>query len=232
MRALMKLREAENGEGTEEYTFLNHCRTNASISRAQIFQDLFVLFETRQKRAGFFVEFGAGDGFHLSNTHLLEKEMGWSGILAEPARVWHDDLTRGRGCAIDFRCVWKQSGDSLEFCEAESPEYSTIAQCAPDDMHASYRQRGRRYAVETVTLDNLLTDHHAPRSIDYLSIDTEGSEWEILLAFDFRKYDIRLITVEHNYRPDRQRLHELLQAHGYIRKFENVSLVDDWYVRR
>ena len=60
---------------------------------------------------------------------------------------------------------------------------------------------------------DLLAAHNCPREIDYLSIDTEGSELPILNAFDFSKYDIKIVTVEHNYcEPDRQQIHDLLFA--------------------
>ena len=61
-------------------------------SKSQLKQDLFVLLQTNFKHNGFFVEFGATNGIDFSNTHLLEKEFGWSGILAEPAKVWHREL--------------------------------------------------------------------------------------------------------------------------------------------
>lgn len=45
-----------------------------------------MLSELDFKRDGFFVEFGATDGFQGGNTYLLEKEFGWRGIVGEPAR--------------------------------------------------------------------------------------------------------------------------------------------------
>jgi len=71
----------------------------------------------------------------------------------------------------------------------------------------------------------------APRRIDYLSIDTEGSELDILQALDFSAWEIRLLTVEHNHTPKRQAIHDFLASKGYRRKFETLSNVDDWYVR-
>lgn len=230
-RALMALREKVWAGANDQYLFLDYCRQNASVSTAQIFQDLFVLFQTKEKRSGFFVEFGAGNGRNWSNTYLLEKKFGWSGIVAEPARIWHDALRDERRCAIDLRCVWNKSGDYIEFNEVEQPEYSTIAQYSSADMHAQHRKAGRHYCVESVTLIDLLAQHDAPKLIDYLSIDTEGSELEILKAFDFEKYDVHLITVEHNHRADRAGIHDLLQSSGFVQKFEGVSLVDDWYVK-
>ena len=63
-------------------------------SKSQLRQDLFVLSQLNFKTNGFFVEFGATNGVDLSNTYLMEKEFGWSGILAEPARGWHKDLDK------------------------------------------------------------------------------------------------------------------------------------------
>ena len=79
---------------------------------------------------------------------------------------------------------------------------------------------------------DLLEKYNAPKTIDYLSIDTEGSEYEILSVFDFDAFDIRVITCEHNYTPMREQLFELLTKNGYERKYSELSLFDDWYVRR
>ena len=87
--------------------------------------------------------------------------------------------------------------------------------------------------VETVSLNDLLKGHNAPKKIGYLSLDTEGSELAILKGFDFANYSIEIITVEHNYIPEvRSGIYELLTRNGFTRKHETVSAVDDWYVRK
>jgi hypothetical protein len=85
--------------------------------------------------------------------------------------------------------------------------------------------------VETVSLENLLKDHDAPRHIDFLSIDTEGSEFEILGSFDFNSYRFGVICVEHNYSDTREKIHSLLLANGYRQVHEDLSDFDDWYVQ-
>lgn len=200
-------------------------------SKAQLGQDLFVLSELNLKRNGFFVEFGATNGVDLSNTQLLEKEFGWNGILAEPARIWHSALKNNRSCNIDTRCVWSSSGAVLTFSETEWAELSTVSTFKSSDHHEKSREHSQTYTVETISLVDLLKNHNAPETIDYLSIDTEGSEFEILAAFDFDKYQFGFISCEHNFTPAREQILKLLSSHGYKRKYEDVSVFDDWYVR-
>ena len=85
-----------------------------------------------------------------------------------------------------------------------------------------------RSRLTTNSLEDFLEKHDAPRQIDYLSIDTEGSEYEILAAFPFEDWDIRLITVEHNFTPMREDIRTLLERHGYVR--QEVEW-DDWYAK-
>lgn len=199
-------------------------------SRSQLFQDLFVLLELNFKSNGFFVEFGATDGVLLSNTHLLEKQFGWQGILAEPAITWHSELHKNRNCSIETSCVWKESGSQLLFQETVDAKLSTVKDYSSIDGHATARASGNSYSVPTITLKDLLRKHSAPKQMDYLSVDTEGSEFDILAAFDFHAYSFRIITVEHNHTSQRESIHQLLTANGYQRKFEDLSQFDDWYV--
>ncbi len=181
------------------------------------------------KRNGFFVEFGATNGVFLSNTYLLEKDFGWTGILAEPAKRWHKDLRSNRTCHIDTDCVWCDSNSTLIFNEVDSAELSTIDMYCSSDSHRQARKRGKTHRVKTISLADLLDKYQAPKEIDYLSIDTEGSEYEILSAFNFGKYRFKTITCEHNFRPTREKIFSLLTRNGYVRKLERLSHFDDWY---
>lgn len=200
-------------------------------SRAQLRQDLFVLSELNFKHGGFFVEFGATNGVDLSNTYLLEKVFGWTGILAEPAKCWHQALQENRTAHIEPRCVWSVSGQVLPFNEVDVGALSTIASFSAVDEYAEARRIGRTYEVESISLNDLLKKFNAPRMVDYLSIDTEGSEFEILKNLDFDRYSFRVITCEHNYTPIREQIHDLFAAQGYKRKYQQLSGCDDWYVR-
>ena len=203
---------------------------NRHHSHSQILQDLFVLSELDFKQNGYFVDFGATNGMDLSNSFLLEKKFGWQGICAEPARCWHAELKTNRNCIVETDCVWRSTGQTIEFNETVQPELSTLGDFSDSDFHAKNRKHGQRYSVGTISLNDLLEKHQAPEMIDYLSIDTEGSEFEILKAFDFSRRKFRVITCEHNFSSARKPIHDLLQAQGYVRKYEKFSRFDDWFV--
>jgi FkbM family methyltransferase len=216
-----------------EAGFIEYCVAHHADSAAQVFQDLLALFVLGEKRDGFFVEFGATDGISFNNTYLLERKYGWHGILAEPARGWQSALRQNRHAAIETQCVWARSGDTLEFNEPYAGELSTIDEYSQRDQHARQRTAGTHYSVGTISLDDLLRRHEAPRRIDYMSIDTEGSEFNILNNFDFTAYEIALVTVEHAYvAQDRENIAALMQRNGFERILESYSLFDDWYVNR
>lgn len=200
-------------------------------SKSQLKQDLFVLLQTNFRENGFFVEFGATNGIDLSNTYLLEKEFNWKGILAEPAKVWHTDLEKNRRCSIEMNCVWSDSNSVLDFNEVIEAELSTVKKYNDNDWAFKKRKNGVGYKVKTISLVDLLIKHNAPKVIDYLSIDTEGSEYEILSNFDFDSYQFRVITCEHNYTKMREKIYDLLTSKGYKRKYIGLSKWDDWYIK-
>jgi FkbM family methyltransferase len=200
-----------------------------SSSRSQLFQDLWVLFELLQKRGGFFVEIGASDGLSLSNTWLLETAYSWRGILAEANPALHASLAANRQAAVDSRCVYSKSGEQLEFRITDEPHLSTLAEFAGSDHNAPARSRYRRVTVPTVSLKDLLDAHQAPNTIDYLSIDTEGSEWEILRAYDFSRR-IHCISVEHGFSERRERIRKHLESRGFVNRIPDASAWDDWYL--
>ena len=178
--------------------------------------------------SGYFVEFGATNGVELSNSYALER-LGWTGILAEPSRRWHKDLYSNRQTAvISKKCVWQTSGVELDFIEATSGVLSTISDFASTDHHK--REIELTYSVKTISLEDLLTENEAPSFIEFLSIDTEGSEFTILESFNWNDFTFGLIAVEHNFTDARMKIFELLSSKGYHRVLTHLSKWDDWYV--
>ncbi|WP_158971867.1 FkbM family methyltransferase [Chachezhania sediminis] len=209
------------GAGTDE----DDLRTR---SVSQLGQDLWVLERTNQMQGGFFVEFGATDGILLSNTFLLETGFGWRGICAEPNPAFFRKLRANRSCTVAPDCILDETGRTVDFVLAD--EFGSIAEHADSDDYATrraaVRDRGDVIRLQTVSLDDFLKKYGAPHRIDYMSVDTEGSEYEILAAFPFDQWDVRLLTVEHNFSPLREKIRVLLEGHGYRR---TEAQWDDWY---
>ncbi len=203
-------------------------------SYADIRQDVMALAVSDFKVGGYFVEFGALDGVKGSNTLLLEREYDWTGILSEPARRWHRSIKENRSVVLDQRAVAPTSGASLLFKETDAHLglSGLVGFFNPRDMHALTRSTspGAEYHVETVSLTDLLDQHGAPDYVDYISVDTEGSECSILENFDFRRR-IGLWTIEHNYVHDvRHSICQVMERNGYVRVLTDISDIDDWYV--
>ena len=216
----------------ENARFIGYCLARRSWSHAQIMQDLWVCFELAEKRDGFFVEFGSTNGLKNSNSWLLETKFGWHGILAEPNPIWHSDLAANRSASIEHRCVSSSSGATVNFIATDEtdPELSSIADFSQGDHFSGLRSQGRQIRVETISLDDLLDTYDAPAVIDYLSIDTEGSELDILSAYSFSR-EFQLISVENNPKTEAA-IQTLLENKGYKRVFPQFSQWDGWYVSR
>ena len=210
--------------------WLNNFLSNrlSHVKFSQLGQDILAL--SMFGKNGYFVEFGAADGFHLSNTFLLENKYEWKGIICEPNRNFHSSVIK-RKCNVDLRCVYTSTGDQVMFSSVnESNELSTISLYEESDSWAETRSsNSERYLVETVSLDDLLISHNAPRRINYISIDTEGSEFDILNSFSF-DYEIGLFTIEHNFNSRQHDIDVLMSSKGYTRILHEYSMWDGWYV--
>lgn len=106
--------------------------------------------------------------------------------------------------------------------------------CSVKNMHSDSRKEkkesGKIFSVETCSLSRMLKDHELDDSVDYLSLDIEGAELQILSSIDFTDIRIKALSVELNFTEERDKIFELLVSNGYSRFFEEISHHDDWYV--
>lgn len=206
--------------------------TAGVFSYSQHQQELFALEYHNFKRDGYFVEVGVASGREYSNTYLLEKYFGWQGILCEPNPFYADAIRSNRSAILDTRAGYSATGETVNFLCVPGIYglLSTISDYQTSDQHNRW---GEQVEVQTVSLDDLLIQHCAPSRIDYLSLDTEGSETSIIEKFDFRKWDIAVLTIEHNLVPGRvETFDAILAPFGYKRVLSDVSAVDGWYIKQ
>lgn len=202
--------------------------TKGPKSYSQINQDLNVLSFFGSKSDMYFADIGAFDGKTQSNSFLLEKKYNWKGICAEPLPSAFQKLTECRSCICENSAVFSKSNLSLEF--SAWGVLSGITDYINDTPYHSYaKEKGKKIKVNTITLQDLLDKYNAPKIIQYLSLDTEGSELEILKAVDFSTYKFLYINLEHNQvEPRRTEIRKLLLDNGYLYKGENEF--DDDYI--
>ena len=211
----------------------------STISNSQLGQDLFVLDKLNFKSNGFFVEFGACDGKLLSNTFLLEKKFNWTGILCEPSRYYIKNLKKNRSCHIENKCVYSVTGKNLLFIDSKLKELSFINNFRPVDkflkmdQYLLNRKAVNKYIVKSISINDLLKKYNCPKVFEYLSIDTEGTEYEIIKNLNFSQFRPKIITIEHNYNtPLRNNIYNLLIEQNYKRVLTKFSKWDDWYINK
>ena len=191
---------------------------------SQINQDKDVIDYYKYKKNGYFVDIGATDGINISNTYLLEKKYDWGGICVEPNDKFYNKLINNRSCHTDNSLLFSERG--LEFNFSDSGEYGGITDYI--DKHLSAKNNPQ-IKKTTETLNNILNKYNAPNYIDFLSLDTEGSELEILKGVDLNKYKFGFIALEHNnVEPKRTKIREYLESFGYSYFKENNW--DDYYI--
>lgn len=217
--------------------FIDYIKNLKSIPHSQIFQDIFASFVIKNEFDNTFLEFGATNGLSLSNTYMLEKELGWSGVLAEPDVQWFDSLKKNRpNTKIITKCIWKKSNEKLNFFSSDEGVLSTLEEFKYSDAeslpgNSELRNKsGKNIVVETISLNDVIKQYFNGKCPSYISVDTEGSEFEILSSFNFLDYRPAVFTVEHNFSKSQNMIDELLISNNYVRIFKNLTVFDAWYV--
>ena len=169
-------------------------------------QDIFVAELLGRKKKGVFIDVGANDGVTINNTLFFEKELGWKGVAVEPLPTAYAALCKNRTCHLLNACVANVSG-SKPFLEIEGPfnmlsglvgKYDKRHLARIDKSLRRTAGSKREIHVECVTLPTL-AERFGFSEVDFLSLDTEGGELEILRTIDFQRMPVRVISVENNY---------------------------------
>ena len=191
------------------------------------FQDNLVWQFFSCRHEGFFIEVGANDPIDGSLTWLLEQN-GWRGILVEPqSRLY--PLLKGRRPAsviVQAACTAPEKR-GLADLHIPSDDLNPFATLAPnlDDLSVQYE---RTEKTEALTLDEVIERAGQGRKVDFVSIDTEGTELDVLRGFSIERHHPSLVLVEDKgHSLDK---HRHLVQHGY--KLAKRTELNNWYVPR
>ena len=218
--------------------FINSIRNKKDI-KSQLYQDMFASFIIGDKFEKTFFEFGATNGIDLSNSYTLERYLNWKGVLSEPSPQWHDELKKNRPYTnIISECIWSESNKELNFFVSAVGVLSSLENFKESDkisMPGNTQARvknGKNIIVKTISLNDVIEKQFNSKSPSYISIDTEGSEYEILKNFNFKKYKPLVFTIEHNFTELQLKIDKLMYSNNYIRVFKFLTTFDAWYVEK
>lgn len=174
---------------------------------------------------GYFVELGANDGISQSNTYYYEKNKNWSGILIEPILHKYIECKKNRSNRNKYFCSACVSFEyDKEFVKLLYSNLMTIPTNLQSDIndkfaHAKYSNTIRKNQEEVIeffakakTLNSLLIESNSPKKIDFLSIDVEGAEIEVLKGIDYSNYEFKYILVESR---EIEKISNFLSKHSY-----------------
>ena len=153
----------------------------------------------KNKKKGFFVEIGAFDGIEGSNCLYFENNYAWNGIALEPSKTQFSKLKKNRKCSV-LNLAISSSEKEVEFYDvheglAQMSGINDINYSSKDIVEKDIKSKIKKYKLKTTTFDKIVP---LDEVIDYLSIDIEGGEMEVLKSIDFKKYTIKVISVENN----------------------------------
>jgi FkbM family methyltransferase len=170
---------------------------------------------------GYFVEVGAYDPQVISETWHLEQR-GWTGVLIEPQPDRAEKIRRSRRAKVyAVACSSPANAGSTMALNVAGIHSSLL-----DGFSVFGMKREGVIEVPVTTLDEVLRDAGAPVPIDFMSIDVEGHEFEVLDGFDIGHWQPRLLLIEDL--AMNTRLHRLLQGRGY--KWIKRTGLNNWYV--
>ena len=200
-------------------------RRSSWVSQAG--QDFWVSHEVfNEMSGGYFVDIGANDGIHISNTFLLEQQYNWSGICIEANPIAYERLKHNRRAECVGACLDASEGVVNFASQKIDCGFSGIISM-DTDRHINNINTCEVIRLKTTTLVRVLKQHQAPHNIDYLSIDVEGAEERVLGGFDFNEYQFKCMTIE---RPS-QLLRMVLNDNEYI-LIKEIPNLDCFYVNK
>jgi FkbM family methyltransferase len=186
-----------------------------------------------ERTEGYCVEVGAYDGQTGSASYLFEKR-GWQCLLVEPIPALVEQIRERRACTV-VNCAASDKEGTASFFVAENFEEMSTLDLTPDRLEWITEVGGsvKEITVRTATLDSLLAEAGFPE-VQFITIDVEGHEMDVLKGFTLEKYRPRIVIIEDNSSSDDPRARggdprvgKHMSEHGYVH-FRRTG-VNEWY---
>lgn len=169
---------------------------------------------------GFFIEVGANDGVTQSNTKRFEQFHGWTGLLIEPSPNLYEKLVKNRPNSKCYPCALGSFEEENTYVTGDF-DGSPMSSIAGERLH--------RRPLVTVLMRSLqsILDETGTTRVNFLSLDVEGFEWNVLRGIDFNRVTFDYLLIELNSHHDE--INALLLENGYemVGNFSNYNLIDN-----
>lgn len=164
------------------------------ISYSQNFEDVRLWRALGDRDPGFFVDIGAGHPTNVSVTRLFY-DLGWRGINVEPGPMF-DELQRDRSRDINIRAAVGPADARTQFWIAHPyPDLSSLSSDVKD-ANPEQVEWVERVEIDQMRLSTLLAEYAGDRTIDFLKIDVEGAELEVIESGDWQRFRPTVVVVE------------------------------------
>ena len=175
---------------------------------------------------GFYVELGANDGVNQSNTLYFEMKRNWKGVLVEPTPhnfILCSEQRSNKNKIFCNACVGFDYKD--KYVDIKYANLMTISENLDLDLEnkEAHIQAGEKHLTEkdrvfsfgsvAATLNSLLEKANAPSVIDFISLDVEGAELEVLKGINFDQFSFKYMLIEVR---DLKRVEGFLKNHSYV----------------
>jgi FkbM family methyltransferase len=188
------------------------------VSYAQRFEDLYLMRCFGDRSEGFYIDIGSGHPVY-DNMSFAFYLKGWRGITVEP-NPWLAQLTRAvrpRDRHIEA-LVGAAAGEATFYLVNDFHGFSTMIEEHARAAQAQFGKSSEALAVPVTTLKQLC-EEHAPRAFDFLKVDVEGAEQDVLLNGDWQSYRPKVVVVEalapYTLAPAFDAWEPFLAKHGY-----------------
>ena len=195
------------------------------IFYSQFGEDKF-LAKVFDKKSGCCVEVGGFDGITGSTTFYFEN-IGWECLVVEPVPQFYEKIITNRRCKAVNYAASSFEGE-IDFFVAEGADM--LSSLTPD-LSRIKSEGGiiNKIRVKAKTLDSILEENNI-RDIDFLSIDVEGHELDVLKGFSISRFNPRILVIENNDMGIDNSINDYLKQFDLVRF--KITGCNEWYTHR